>query len=222
MPLPKQSKIYHLKIIEVGDGEVGKTTLLDNFKKREFKEEYKMTVAPGIAEGDMDIFNDKAKIVFWDFPGQERFDITRVGYYKGAKAALLVFDLTRYSTFSNLGKWEGDLAEYAGLSTSEIIYIGNKSDLTHEIKVGEDEFKEYVKKKNGLVGLWTSAKTGQNVGRAFEAAVYNALFNYKFSKGEEFSGTMFKKKIESLLKGQDKEGKPKIKGPLYISPSVYQ
>ncbi len=87
------------------DSGVGKTNLLSRFEKNEFSLESKPTIGVEFATKTVAFDNHKIKVQIWDTAGQERFRAITHAYYKGASGALIVFDLTRRSTFENVQKW---------------------------------------------------------------------------------------------------------------------
>ncbi|KAM6337274.1 ras-related protein Rab-14 isoform 3-T3 [Alca torda] len=101
--------------------------------------------------------------------GQERFRAVTRSYYRGAAGALMVYDITRRSTYNHLSSWLTDARNLTNPNTV-IILIGNKADLEAQRDVTYEEAKQFAE-ENGLLFLEASAKTGENVEDAFlEAA----------------------------------------------------
>lgn len=119
------------KMLLIGDAGVGKSNLLLRFLKDEFMHESKSTI--GVEFGSKMFYkkDTRIKVQIWDTAGQERYKSITNAYYKGAKGALLVFDLTRENTFMNLDKWLIDLKNYGDEDVS-ILMIGNKADLVEQ------------------------------------------------------------------------------------------
>ena len=82
------------KIVLIGDSGVGKTNLLARYLKKEYKEETKATVGVEFGEKKYELSGLKIKAQIWDTAGQERYKAITSMYYKGAKGALIVFDLS--------------------------------------------------------------------------------------------------------------------------------
>ena len=95
-----------------------------------------------------------------DFDAYEALDARLLGL-SGAICALLVYDITRRSTFQNLVRWLEEMLEHA-YSRMTIVLVGNKKDLEAEREVSYDEGLEFAR-KNKLIFFETSAKTAENV-----------------------------------------------------------
>jgi len=89
------------KIVVVGDGAVGKTTLATHFVKGKFIEYYKMTIGVDFFVKDVSIGDDVIKLQIWDTAGQERFAFIRPTYYSGTSGGLMVFGVNRSKTFKS-------------------------------------------------------------------------------------------------------------------------
>jgi small GTP-binding protein len=155
-----------LKVIISGDGGVGKTTMLHRYIKGKFIDGLHMTIGVEFFLKELEIEGEKVMLQIWDFGGQERFRFLLKNYARGAKGALLMFDLTRPVTLENLDQW----VEICRDENPElpIIFLGTKLDLLNFITV-EDEFALTYKEKFNLFDfLKISSKTGQNVELAFE------------------------------------------------------
>ncbi|KAG0264851.1 hypothetical protein BG011_005974 [Mortierella polycephala] len=98
--------------------------------------------------------------------GQERYRAITAAFYRGAVGALLVYDISKLSTFENLERWLNELREHAGANII-IMLVGNKSDLRHLRAVGTEDAKEFAE-KHKLMFLETSALDGTNINQAFK------------------------------------------------------
>jgi len=118
----------------------------------------------------------QVKLQIWDTAGQESFRSITRSYYRGAAGALLVYDITRRETFTQLEKWLTEARENAS-QNMVIMLIGNKLDLEHKRAVSTEEGMEFAR-KNNLIFLETSAKTAENVEKAFvqtATSIYNNI-----------------------------------------------
>ena len=160
---------YKLKVVIVGDSGVGKSNLIKRFTSNEFNANSKATVGVEFLSKSYKI-NDKIfKIEMWDTAGQERYKSITSAYYKGAKGAFVVYDITREKTFKDIDKWITELKEN-GNEDMIIILIGNKLDLENSREVIIDDVKR--KAKELKVGFFeTSALDGSNVEQAFDFIV---------------------------------------------------
>ncbi len=175
-----------MKIVLIGDGAVGKTALRQRFLGKGFKEdEYIMTIGADFAVQDTNIDGKTVKYQIWDLAGQPRFSAVRDVYYRGCFGALLVYDVTRPDSFTNCESWIQELWKNSGRGPVPFVLLGNKTDL-------REHFPNHVTKEKGLQYadeltqkttehafsisyLETSAKTGQNVGLAFDTLGTNVF-----------------------------------------------
>jgi Ras-related protein Rab-11A len=166
----KKDYNYLFKILILGDSYVGKTNILKRFLHNQFDVNTKETV--GVEFGSKN-FNfgekDVVKAQIWDTAGQERYRSITKAYYKGARGALLVYDISRKSSFENIDNWLIDL-KTNGDKDILIILIGNKSDLIDKREVSKEEGQEKAEQFN-IAFLETSAKSGDNIDNAFTQLV---------------------------------------------------
>ena len=152
------------KLVNSGDGAVGKTTFLKRFTSGLFMEQTKSTIGTGFFTKSMKLDNlDHADLTIWDFGGQGRFrDILR-DFIIGAHGALLLFDITRYQSFSNLREWVTLLRSLEDDYEIPILLLGTKCDLADVREVFPEDIQNFVQEKN-LIGYFeTSSKLGINI-----------------------------------------------------------
>lgn len=172
---------YIFKYIIVGESSVGKSCLLLQFLDNRFKDSHDLTI--GVDFGSKTIRLDdgtNVKVQIWDTAGQESFRSITKSYYRGSICALLVYDITRRSTFENLSRWLEDLREVA-YNKMVVLLVGNKADLAGSREVSTEEGTEFAKKHN-LIFYETSAKTGLNIEQAFVTSA--VVINENIKSGE--------------------------------------
>jgi small GTP-binding protein len=168
MPSSKKKEAsFIFKVLLIGEAAVGKTSLTIQFVHGKFKSDYLLTVGMEPYSKYIDVNDDVVTLSIWDIAGQQRFDVFRTMFFRGAKAALLVFDLTRPATFEKLQNWHNDLIKNAGKDVLTIL-VGNKNDLVDLRSVSKKDAMAYAKKINALTYIETSAKTGDNVDESFQ------------------------------------------------------
>ena len=176
----KKDYNYLFKVLILGDSFVGKTNMLKRFLNDEFDMNTKETV--GVEFGSKNfILGEKKDIIkaqIWDTAGQERYRSVTKAYYKGAKGALLVYDITRKSTFENIDNWLIDLKTNADKDIL-ILLIGNKSDLNGKREISEEEARTKAEQYN-IAFLETSAKNGDNIDKAFTQLI-EQVYNVNMS-----------------------------------------
>lgn len=150
------------KCICVGEVGVGKTAIVERFCNGIFSESYKPTFGFGILSKIVDVDDEIVKLIIWDIAGLSDLKRVRKQFYKGTQGVILVFDMTRSETLKPLKEWRDEILNACG--KIPFIICGNKSDLETEISI--KEVKAFAKEIN-LPLLFTSAKTGENVGEAF-------------------------------------------------------
>ena len=113
LKFPKQTETinedYLFKIIVLGDCAVGKSNILSKYSKNIFNKSSKSTIGVELFTKFYKYENKIIKVNIWDTAGQERLTSMITTYYKGAKGALLVYDITRENTFKNIDIWLGEL-----------------------------------------------------------------------------------------------------------------
>ena len=158
-----------LKLVMIGDSGVGKTNILSRYINNEFSSITKATVGVEFFSTIIKKNNKLIKLQIWDTAGQERYKSITSAYYKGAKGAFVVYDITKMKTFKNLDKWIAEL-KANGNEDIYIILIGNKLDLEKNREVMTNDVKR--KAEELKVGYFeTSALDGSNIEHAFDVIV---------------------------------------------------
>ena len=179
-----------LKVVIIGDSSVGKTNIMTKYLKNEFHEDSKATVGVEFGTKVFSIENHTIKAQIWDTAGQERYKSITNAYYKGAKGAFVVYDITRKETFNSIDKWITDLRASADKKIN-IILIGNKSDMENYREVTKEQGLE-KSKAFGVAFMETSAYNGENVEKAFDIMlqqVFN-IYRSEIKKEDELAGSI--------------------------------
>jgi len=157
---------YLFKVVLIGDSGVGKSNLLSRFTRNEFCLESKSTIGVEFATRTLQVEGRTVKAQIWDTAGQERYRAITSAYYRGALGALLVYDVTKPTTFENVSRWLKELRDHAD-SNIVIMLIGNKTDLKHLRAVATEDAQNYAEKE-GLSFIETSALEATNVEKSFQ------------------------------------------------------
>ena len=175
-----ERKDFVFKITVIGDGGVGKTSLIKKYTKGSFKKEYIKTLGAQFSKYDEKIENSAVKLFFWDIAGQKEFSFMRPTFYKGSKAAIIVFSHAPNeidTSFNHISEWHEDIKKYCG--NIPIVLFGNKIDLITDEELNESKIEEIVDKRDFLGYYKTSAKTGNGVYKAFQAIIKDLYEKYK-------------------------------------------
>mmetsp|Transcript_20504 Transcript_20504/g.44846 ORF Transcript_20504/g.44846 Transcript_20504/m.44846 type:complete len:208 (+) Transcript_20504:339-962(+) len=153
------------KVVLLGEGRVGKTSLVLRYVQNTFCDTQPATIQASYLTKRITVDGKTINLAIWDTAGQERFDALGPIYYRDADAALLVFDITDVDSFARVKKWVRELKKMAG---KEIVLVvaGNKIDRERERMVPAEEADAYAKSIDGHI-IGTSAKLNKGVEQAF-------------------------------------------------------
>ncbi|XP_044739662.1 ras-related protein Rab-5C [Chrysoperla carnea] len=162
-----QGKILQFKLVLLGESAVGKSSLVLRFVKGQFHEYQESTIGAAFLTQTVCLDETTVKFEIWDTAGQERYHSLAPMYYRGAQAAIVVYDITNQDTFGRAKTWVKELQRQASPNIV-IALAGNKADLINKRMVEYDEAQQYAE-ENGLLFMETSAKTAMNVNEIFLA-----------------------------------------------------
>lgn len=162
-----QTKICQFKLVLLGESAVGKSSLVLRFVKGQFHEYQESTIGAAFLTQTVCLDDTTVKFEIWDTAGQERYHSLAPMYYRGAQAAIVVYDIVNQDTFNRAKTWVKELQRQASPNIV-IALAGNKADLATKRVVEYDEAQAYAE-ENGLLFMETSAKTAMNVNDIFLA-----------------------------------------------------
>ncbi|KAI8365671.1 small GTP binding protein [Choanephora cucurbitarum] len=165
-----------LKVVLIGDGGVGKTSLRNQYIHKRFTNAYKATIGADFITKEVQTEDGKKVMMqIWDTAGQERFQSLGVAYYRGADACVLVYDVNNFLSFQHLERWREDFLKQSSLPSEEarhfpMIMIGNKIDIDDRV-VSRRQARAWAEMHSSermqIPCFEASAKHGDNVERAF-------------------------------------------------------
>ena len=171
---------YKIKIIVVGDSGVGKTNLINRFASDKFDTNSKATIGVEFVYKALKINKDVIKVEVWDTAGEERYKAITSSYYKGAKGAIIVYDLTNEESFKNVEIWMNEVIK-KGQKGMQLLLIGNKKDLVNDRLVSEEKGIEKAKELNMHL-FEASALEKTNVNEAFNYLMREIYLGMKIEK----------------------------------------
>eukprot|EP00298_Acanthocystis_sp_HF-20_P019850 c24310_g1_i1.p1 GENE.c24310_g1_i1~~c24310_g1_i1.p1 ORF type:complete len:201 (-),score=70.43 c24310_g1_i1:89-691(-) len=154
-----------VKILLVGDSAVGKSSLLLRFSDNSFTPSFITTIGIDFKIRTIDADGKRIKLQVWDTAGQERFKTITTAYFRGAMGVLLLYDITREESFTNIESWMLSVRQNAPVDV-QLVLVANKCDLEAERKITKARGEALAKQYN-IPFFETSAKTSQNVEAVF-------------------------------------------------------
>mmetsp|Transcript_14460 Transcript_14460/g.28934 ORF Transcript_14460/g.28934 Transcript_14460/m.28934 type:complete len:194 (+) Transcript_14460:150-731(+) len=159
------NRVCHFKLVLLGDTAVGKSCLVVRFVRDEFFEFQEPTIGAAFLTQTVSLDDATVKFEIWDTAGQERYRSLAPMYYRGAAAAIVVYDITNKDSFNGAKSWVKEL-QRRGDPNVIIALAGNKADLESRRKVEFEEANSYAE-ENGIFHIETSAKNANNVKELF-------------------------------------------------------
>ena len=156
------------KILLLGDSEVGKSCFLMRYADNVFVENYITTIGLDYKLKYVQLDSGQViKVQLWDTAGQDRYRTIAKNYYKGSHGILLLYDVTKSSSFENIREWIKDIREEV-YEKAIIFLIGNKIDKKDQIKIKTEDAEKLAEEFN-IPFFEASAKSGENVDEIFKA-----------------------------------------------------
>ncbi|XP_040213442.1 ras-related protein Rab-17 [Rana temporaria] len=171
--ISEERAVYTYKLVLLGSSGVGKSSIVVRYLRDEFRD---TDCTTGCAFFTQRVYHQGQPLNFeiWDTAGQERYHSVCHLYYRGASAALLVYDITSKETFMRAQLWLQELRKYVFSEEMVIALIGNKTDLNSQRKVSREDAQAFAEQEK-LLYMETSAKTAEGVSQAFEAVASQLL-----------------------------------------------
>ncbi|MFX0124897.1 MAG: Rab family GTPase [Candidatus Hodarchaeota archaeon] len=153
--------LWVLKICSAGSYQVGKTSLIHRYAEGKFIHDYLPTIGVDITTKKITVDDHQVKIVLVDTAGEEYFGKIRKTYFEGAFGCIIVYDITREETFTELDRWISDFRSVVG-DDAAISIIGNKIDL-EDLRCVTPEQGQKIAKQYGVPFYECSAKLGGEI-----------------------------------------------------------
>jgi small GTP-binding protein len=175
-----ENKVMKLKICLVGEGAVGKTSLIKRFVFEAFDGKYVTTLGTKITKKEVALTHPvkggdyNVTMLIWDIMGQKGFrELLQEAYFYGAQGIIAVCDITNKETMGELDGWIDSAFNVTG--KVPIVFLANKADLKEKAQFKFEEFEEFASKYERSAAFCSSAKTGDNVEEAFKKLGFEIL-----------------------------------------------
>eukprot|EP01122_Echinamoeba_exundans_P012334 TRINITY_DN5120_c0_g2_i1.p2 TRINITY_DN5120_c0_g2~~TRINITY_DN5120_c0_g2_i1.p2 ORF type:complete len:219 (-),score=45.86 TRINITY_DN5120_c0_g2_i1:1411-2067(-) len=167
----KGNREYLVKVVLLGDSAVGKTSIMRRFVDNSYNDDFKPTIGVDFATKQIEVDDAKVKLQIWDTAGQERYRSIAGTYYRGAAAALIIFDSTNKHSFESITRWVTEIQNASTDGREVILYIvANKTDLSDIRQVSRDDVRQFISSNNVRAEeAEVSAKENRGIAEVFEA-----------------------------------------------------
>ena len=201
---------YLFKVSLIGDSSTGKTSILLRFIDDYFTEDTKSTIGVDFKLVSLELEPKiYAKMQIWDTCGSERFKSLTSSFIKTCSAFILVFDLTRRSTFKNIDHWIQIVKE--NTSPKFLILIGNKCDLKEERNIDKDIILDYCE-KNLFNYMEISAKNNLNIEKLFKEVAYQLYKDIKKNEENNIKSVAYRGNFSDIQVKLDNDNNKNKKG----------
>lgn len=200
-------KVRVLKVILLGDGGVGKSSIMNRFVHDKFDAQCYHTIGVEFVNKEVEIDKEKYTLQLWDTAGQERFRTLRTPFYRGSDICVLTFSVDDPQSFKALETWRKEFFYYSEVEEHEtfpFIIVGNKCDLTGEERlVSTETARSWCREHNDIVYVETSAKSNINITSAFQAAVrqWLALETHRDRRNRDFGDSIVQLQASPRFRG---------------------
>lgn len=203
MPLDIQLRSKY-KVVLLGDGSVGKTSLVKMFVHKKFDDKYLKTLGTNVYSKEIiineDGLNNEVTMQIWDVLGQASFKNVIRSALNGAQGVIFVTDLTKRDSLVNLITWLKEFYEVQ--ESGSQIFLGNKNDIQGKM-FGITELDKFAKVYNGISFL-TSAKTGENVDLAFDEMAKRLSMEIRSPNKDQVSFPKIPQNIDPKVRATDR------------------
>lgn len=173
------------KIVLLGATHTGKTSILRRLVFNRFSDEVMPTLGAGLNTFDHCFGDRSIRLNIWDTAGQENYRSLARIYYRDARAAVIVFDVTSKDSFNDIDYWLGELDSSTQFG-HYIIILGNKIDLKGKRVITEEQGKTKAE-RSGATYYEVSALTGEGVKKIFETIAEDILKSSVNVKSQPFA-----------------------------------
>lgn len=186
-----------MKVLVVGNARCGKTSTIRRFVSKDFSDEYVSTIGADFIEKVVEHGDDlRVHLQLWDIAGQDRFAKLTRAYFREAKGAIIVCDITRENTIDAVVTWKSEIdnccKDLNDGTTIPVVMVANKSDLLLDpmgaLNIGVNMQKCVT--NNGIIEWYrTSAKSGEHIEDAFQCLLDKMVEEHRATQQRRSSST---------------------------------
>ena len=156
------------RVIIIGEPCTGKTSLLWRYSENVFIDNYKCTIGIDFKVKQIKLKEGILKMQLWDTAGQERFKVLTKSYFRGSRCCLVLYDVTRRTTFEKVTEWVNQFKEEKSTQENILVIVGNKNDLVDQRKVTYEEGENLAKMLNCFFFEISVKENPDSVNKLFE------------------------------------------------------
>jgi len=192
-----------IKVVIVGNGAVGKSSLIQRYCRGVYTKGYKKTIGVDFLEKHLRISSEDVRLMLWDTAGQEEFDAITKAYYRGAQACVIVFSTTDRASFEAVKKWKKKVEDECGGGVNSIpmVLVQNKIDLMHQSVVSAEEVDRLARECRMRL-YRVSVKEDINVGGLFQHLAENYVNKLRSSPPPTSCSSSSYDSVDSVGGGQ--------------------
>ena len=165
---------YIIKLLTLGDTNVGKTSVVIRFSDDKYNDNQLSTIGVDFRTKYMKLGENSVKVLIWDTAGQERFKNIAKQYYRGANGVLLIYDVCKRKSLEKIGFWLEELKTYNNIDELCIYLVGNKIDLEGKRVITKEEGQKYAE-DNQINYFEVSAKSGEGIHDLFNDIIKGSI-----------------------------------------------
>ena len=176
---------YTIKLLILGDSNVGKTNFIYRFIENKFSQNYMATTGIDLKTSNIELNGKKIRVQLWDTAGQEKYRAITKNLFLKVQGFLTLYDITNEDSFVNLKSWVKLIKEECG-NHMPILIVGNKSDLYKMRAVEKNAAIAYAKEEK-VEYIESSSKSGDNINEAISLIAEKVLESSEFGNDCSFT-----------------------------------
>ncbi len=188
----------NLKLIFLGNQNVGKSSILSRFVQDKFEESYNATIGLDYHSKQIMVEKQNIRLILYDTAGQEKFKSLLKMYMRDANIIFVVYDITNRDSFMKIDYWLEEVQETKKENTI-IAIVGNKIDKDNERVISISEGEAYARSK-GFIFNEISAKTGEGIKELFYNKLYSQISKFYCFKDDDKGEEIHKEVIKDLTR----------------------